>query len=44
MDDRGSIPDSDRDGSFPLHDRVQAGSGAHPASYPVGTAGKSVGV
>jgi hypothetical protein len=24
-------------GNFSLHHRVQAGSGAHPASYPIGT-------
>jgi hypothetical protein len=26
-------------GNFCLHHRVQNGSGAHPASYPVGTSG-----
>jgi hypothetical protein len=26
-------------GNFPLHHRVQNGSGAHPASYPMGTRG-----
>jgi hypothetical protein len=26
-------------GNFPLHHRVQNGSGAHPASYPTGTRG-----
>jgi hypothetical protein len=26
-------------GNFSLHHRVQNGSGAHPASYPVGTRG-----
>jgi hypothetical protein len=26
-------------GSFSLHHRVQNGSGAHPASYPMGTRG-----
>jgi hypothetical protein len=26
-------------GNFPLHHCVQNGSGAHPASYPVGTRG-----
>jgi hypothetical protein len=30
---------SARAGNFSLHHRVQAGSGAHPASYPVGTRG-----
>jgi hypothetical protein len=40
LDDRGS-----RDrfpagaGNFSLHHRVQNGSGAHPASYPMGTRG-----
>jgi hypothetical protein len=27
------------DGNFSLHHRVQNGSGAHPASYPMGTRG-----
>jgi hypothetical protein len=36
-------------GNFSLHHRVQNGSGAHPASYPMGTGGsfprgKAVGV
>jgi hypothetical protein len=26
-------------GNFSLHHRVQNGSGAHPASYPMGTGG-----
>jgi hypothetical protein len=26
-------------GNFSLHHRVQIGSGAHPASYPIGTGG-----
>jgi hypothetical protein len=26
-------------GNFSLHHRVQTGSGAHPASYPMGTRG-----
>jgi hypothetical protein len=26
-------------GNFPLHHRVQTGSGAHPASYPMGNRG-----
>jgi hypothetical protein len=26
-------------GNFPLHHRVQNGSGAHPASYPMGRRG-----
>jgi hypothetical protein len=30
--------------NFPLHHRVQNGSGAHPASYPMGTRGSSPGV
>jgi hypothetical protein len=33
MDDRGSIPGRDTD----LALRVQTRSGAHPASYPVGS-------
>jgi hypothetical protein len=38
LNDRGSrvrFPASN--GNFSLHRRVQNGSGAHPASYPVGT-------
>jgi hypothetical protein len=30
-------------GKFSLHHRVQNGSGAHPASYPMGTGGKAAG-
>jgi hypothetical protein len=37
LDDRGSIPGGA--GSFSLHHRVQTGSGAHPAPYPMGTVG-----
>jgi hypothetical protein len=33
LDDRGSIPDR----GFSSSPRVQTGSGAHPASYPMGT-------
>jgi hypothetical protein len=32
------------DGNFFLHHRVQHGSGAHPASYPMGTRGSFPGV
>jgi hypothetical protein len=28
-----------RAGNFSLHHHVQTGSGAHPASYPIGTRG-----
>jgi hypothetical protein len=31
-------------GNFSLHHRVQTGSGAHPASYPMGTRALSLGV
>jgi hypothetical protein len=31
-------------GNFSLHHRVQNGSGAHPASYPMGTGALSLGV
>jgi hypothetical protein len=31
-------------GNFSLHHRVQNGSGAHPASYPMGTMGSFPGV
>jgi hypothetical protein len=40
LDDRGSrvrFPAGAR--NFSLHHRVQSGSGAHPASYPMGTRG-----
>jgi hypothetical protein len=40
LDDRGSrfrFPAGT--GNFSLHHRVQNGSGAHPASYPMGTRG-----
>jgi len=30
-------------GNFSLHHRDQNGSGAHPASYPMGTGGSSLG-
>jgi hypothetical protein len=33
-----------RVGNFSLHHRVQNGSGAHPASYPMGTRGSFPGV
>jgi hypothetical protein len=38
LDDRGSrIRFPAGAGNFSLHHRVQNGSGAHPASYPMGT-------
>jgi hypothetical protein len=37
LGDRGLIPG--RAGDFPLLHSIQTGSGAHPASYPVGTGG-----
>jgi hypothetical protein len=37
LDDQGSMLGRDNDGSFSLLHRVQTGSGAHPASYPMGT-------
>jgi hypothetical protein len=37
--DRGSIPGRGSEGSFSFRHRVQNGSGAHPASYPMGTRG-----
>jgi hypothetical protein len=38
LDDRGSrVRLPARAGNFSLHHRVQNGSGAHPASYPMGT-------
>jgi hypothetical protein len=40
LDDWGSrVRFPAEDGSFSLHHRVQIGSGAHPASYPMGTRG-----
>jgi hypothetical protein len=40
LDDRGSrVQFLAGAGNFSLHHRVQNGSGAHPASYPMGTRG-----
>jgi hypothetical protein len=40
LDDRDSrVPFPAEAGNFSLHHRVQNGSGAHPASYPMGTRG-----
>jgi hypothetical protein len=40
LDDRGSrVRFSAGAGNLSLHHRVQNGSGAHPASYPMGTRG-----
>jgi hypothetical protein len=40
LDDRGSrVRFPAAAGNFSLHHRIQKGSGAHPASYPVGTGG-----
>jgi hypothetical protein len=40
LDSRGfRVPFLAGAGNFSLHNRVQTGSGAHPASYPVGTRG-----
>jgi hypothetical protein len=45
VDDRGSgVRFLARAGNFSLHHRVQKGSGAHPASYPMGTRGSFPGV
>jgi hypothetical protein len=41
LDDRNSIPDRVDDGIFSLCHRVQTGSEAHPASYPMGLPGKA---
>jgi hypothetical protein len=44
LDDRGSrVLFPVGAGNFSLHHRVQNGSGAHPASYPMGTRGSSPG-
>jgi hypothetical protein len=37
--DQGSIPDPTGAEDFPSSPCVQTGSGAHPASYPMGTGG-----
>jgi hypothetical protein len=39
LDGRGSFPYRGNDGTFLLRHLVQTGSGAHPASCPVGTRG-----
>jgi hypothetical protein len=40
LDDRGSrVRFPARTGNFSFHHRVQNGSGAHPAFYPMGTRG-----
>jgi hypothetical protein len=40
LDDRGSrVRFPAGAGNFSLHHHVQNGSGAHPASYPMGTSG-----
>jgi hypothetical protein len=45
LDDRGSrVQFSAGAENFSLHHRVQRGSGAHPASYPMGTGTLSLGV
>jgi hypothetical protein len=45
LDDRGSrVRFPAGAGNFSLHYRVQNGSGAHPASYPVGNRGSFSGV
>jgi hypothetical protein len=45
LDDRGSrLRFPVGSGNFSLHYRVQNGSGAHPASYPMGTKGSFSGV
>jgi hypothetical protein len=45
LDDRGSrVRFPAGAGNFSLHRRVQNGSGAHPASYPMGNNGFSLGV
>jgi hypothetical protein len=45
LEDRGSrVRFPAGAGNFSLHHRVQNGSGAHPASYPMGSRGSSLGV
>jgi len=43
MDDRVSIPGRGKDGIFFLRRHIQTGSGAHPASHPMGTGDSSLG-
>jgi hypothetical protein len=44
LDDRGSrVRFPAGTGNFSPHHRVQNGSGAHPASYPMGTRGSFTG-
>jgi hypothetical protein len=44
MDDRGSrVRFPAETGNFSLHHRLRNGSGAHPASYPMGTRGSFLG-
>jgi hypothetical protein len=44
LEDRGSrVRFSVGAGNFSPHHRVQNGSGAHPASYPMGTGGSFLG-
>jgi hypothetical protein len=43
LDEWGSIPGRGREGIFSLRHRIQTGYGAHPASYPMDTAGKAAG-
>jgi hypothetical protein len=44
LDDRGStVRFPAGAGNYSLHHRVQNGSGAHPASYPIGTRGSYLG-
>jgi len=43
MDERASIPGRVRKGIFSFLRCVQTGSGAHAASYPMGTGGKTAG-
>jgi hypothetical protein len=44
LDDRGSrVRFPAGAGNFSLHHRVQNGSGAHPASYPMGASGSFTG-
>jgi hypothetical protein len=45
LEDRGSrVRFPAKAGNFSLHHCVQNGSGAHPASYPMGTRGSFLGV
>jgi hypothetical protein len=44
LDDWGSVPGRENYGNFSLCHCIQTGSGAHPASYPMGTGALFTGI